>query len=407
MNSTQSKVALFAVCSIAAGTILAQDWPQWRGLNRDGHATAFKAPPAWPDQLNQQWDVAVGDGDATPALVGNRLFVFARKDGREVIRCLDAANGKELWQDAYDAQGATGPSSRHAGPRSSPVVAGGKVITYGVRGMLSCLEADSGKVLWRKDDFTGAWPQFFTASSPVVADNLCVAQLGGSDNGGIVAYDMVTGEPKWKWTRDGAAYASPALLAVGGTKLLVTLTDENVVLLGLEDGKLLWESPFVPERRAYNAATPIVDGQTVVFTGAGRGTKAIRVAQQGDAFAVTELWSNSAAAVQYNSPVLSQGWIYGLSQGGDLFCLSQKDGQTAWTAPTGDRGGFGTIVSAGQVLLLLTPKAELVVFPASSTEYKPIKTYKVADAETYAYPVVSGNRIYVKDQDSVALWTVD
>jgi outer membrane protein assembly factor BamB len=352
MNTTLSKFAILAACALAAGTTLAQDWPQWRGPNRDGQAAVFNAPDTWPEQLTQKWNIAVGEGDATPALVGSKLFVFARQDGREVIRCLDAATGKELWQDAYDAQGATGPSSRHAGPRSSPVVAGGNVITYGVRGMLSCLDAATGKVLWRKDEFTGAWPQFFTASSPLVVDNLCVAQLGGSDNGGIVAYDLATGDPKWKWTRDGAAYSSPALLTVGGTK-------------------------------------------------------AIRVEKQGDAFAVTELWSNPAVAVQYNSPVLNHGWIYGLSQGGDLFCLSQKDGQTAWTAPTGDRGGFGTIVNAGQVLMLSTPKAELVIFPASSTEYKPIKTYKVADAEIYAYPVVSGNRIFVKDQDSVALWTVD
>ena len=406
MNPSRSNVALLVACLVLHFTANAQDWPQWRGLNRDGQAAAFKSPSTWPDQLTQKWDVPIGEGDATPALVGDKLFVFAREGGREIIRCLDAATGKELWQDAYDALGATGPASRHSGPRSSPVVADGKVITYGVRGMLSCLDASTGKVLWRKDDFAGAWPQFFTASSPIVAEGMCVAQLGGSENGGIVAYDLATGEAKWKWTRDGTAYASPALLTVGGTKLLATLTDKNLVLLSLADGKLLWESPFAPERRAYNAATPIVDGPTVIFTGAGRGTKAVRVEKQGDQFSVKELWANPDVAVQYNSPVLEGGWIYGLSQSGELFCLSAKDGKTAWTSSTGERGGFGTIVGAGDALLLLTPKAELVAFSPNPAEYKSIATYKVADSETYAYPVVAGNRIYVKDQDSLALWTV-
>lgn len=405
MNTASSRIALVVACSISAAA-LAQDWPQWLGPNRDGQA-AFQPPSTWPGQWVQKWDVAVGEGDATPALLGNQLFVFARQDGREVTRCLDAATGKELWQDAYDVQGATGPASRHAGPRSSPLVAQGKVITCGVRGALSCLDANSGKVLWRKDDFAGAWPQFFTASSPVVTDGLCVAQLGGSENGGVVAYDLNTGEPKWKWTRDGTAYASPALLAVDGTKLLVALTDKNVVLLDLAEGKLLWESPFVPERRAYNAATPIVHGQSVIYTGAGRGTRAVRIAKQGDQFKTTELWANPDIAVQYNSPVLSGDSIFGLSQNGELFCLNAKDGSTAWTAPTGDRGGFGTIVNAGSVLMLLTPKAELIVFPPDPSEYKPLTNQKVADSETYAYPVVAGNRIFVKDQNSIALWTVN
>jgi outer membrane protein assembly factor BamB len=243
MNTASSRIALALACSISAATSLAQAWPQWRGPNRDGQA-AFQPPSAWPGQWVQTWDVAVGEGDATPALLGNKLFVFARQDGREVTRCLDAA-------------------------------------------------------------------------------------------------------------------------------------------------------------------TPVVHGQSVIYTGAGRGTRAIQIAKPGDQFKVTELWANPDIAVQYNSPVLSGGSIFGLSQNGDLFCLNAKDGSTARTAPTGDRGGFGTIVNAGSVLLLLTPKAELIVFPPDPKEYKPLATQKVATSETYAYPVVSGHRIFVKDQDGVALWTVN
>ena len=118
--------------------------------------------------------------------------------------------GKELWSEKYDATQVSGPAAaQHSGPRSSPAVADGKVVTLGVGGVLSCVDAATGKLLWRKDDFSGAWPRFYTASSPIITDGLCIAQLGGESNGGIVAYDLATGDQKWKWTGDGTAYASP------------------------------------------------------------------------------------------------------------------------------------------------------------------------------------------------------
>ena len=146
---------------LLVGAALGQDWPQWRGPNRDGKVTGFKAPAAWPKELKEKWNTEVGNGVSTPALVGDRLYVVTREGSEEVIRCLDAADGKEVWQDKYAAEPATGAAGSFPGPRSSPAVAEGKVCTLGVRGVVSCLEAASGKLLWRKDDYDGAAPQFF------------------------------------------------------------------------------------------------------------------------------------------------------------------------------------------------------------------------------------------------------
>jgi outer membrane protein assembly factor BamB len=285
-------------------------------------------------------------------------------------------------------------------------VASGKVVLYGVRGTLSCLDGATGKVLWRKHDFPGSWPRFFTSSSPVITDGLCIAQLGGESTGGIVAYDLATGDQKWRWTADGTAYASPVLLTVGGTKMIVTLTAGKIVGIGVADGKLLWEAPFAPQRRAYNAATPIVDGQTVIYTGAGRGTKAVKIEKTDDGFAAREIWSNPDTAVQFNSPVLKEGRIYGLSQRGDLFCLDVQGGKTLWTTSLGGRG-FGSIVDAGSVLLALTPAGELIVFEPGAKEFKQLASYKVADSGTYAYPVPAAKGVYTKDQEAVTLWSVE
>jgi outer membrane protein assembly factor BamB len=405
INRTITAVA--GLLAIGATCALAQDWPQWRGANRDAKATGFTAPKEWPKELTQKWKVTVGVGDSTPALVGNKLYVFARQDADEVIRCLDATNGKELWSEKYEATKVSGPSaSAHSGPRSSPTVAEGKVVTLGVGGVLSCFDAATGKLLWRKDDFSGAWPRFYTASSPIVTGGLCIAQLGSESNGGIVAYDLATGDQKWKWTGDGTAYASPDLLTVDDTKMLVTLTAKKIVGLGVTDGKLLWEAPFPVQGMSYNAATPIVEGQTVIYTGAGRGSKAVKIEKTADGFAAKELWSNPDNGVQFDTPVLKGGQIYGISQRGTLFCLGAKDGKTLWTTDLGGRG-FGSIVDAGSALLALTPKGELIAFEPSDKEYKTLATYKVADSDTYAYPVPAGKGVFVKGKDALTLWNID
>ena len=409
MKDTNRTMVVLTACVVVmiASCALAQDWPQWRGTNRDAKAAGFTVPKTWPKELTQKWKVTVGQGDATPALVGDKLYVFARQGGDEITLCLNAATGKEVWQDKYAAQAITGAPSSHPGPRSSPTVADGKVVTLGVGGILSCLDAATGKMLWRKDDFPGAWPKFFTAMSPIVVDGLCIAHLGKQGEGAIVAYDLAAGNQKWKWTGDGPAYASPVLMTVEGAKMIVAQTEKNIVAIAVADGKLLWEAPFAPQGMAYNAATPIVDGQTIIYTGQGRGTKAVKIEKQGDGFVAKELWNNPENAVQFNSPILKNGLLFGLSQRGNFFCINAQTGQTVWTDPTGGRGGFGSIVDAGSVVLALTSKSPLVAFEPNDKEYKELASFKVAENQTYAYPVVAGSRIFVKDQDSITLWTVE
>jgi outer membrane protein assembly factor BamB len=436
MTNTHRMTAVLAtLVLLGSSRSHAQDWPQWRGANRDGKATEFTVPATWPRELTKKWQVPVGGGDSSPALVGDRLYVFGRQGDDEVLRCLDVATGKQIWKEQYPSKGAEGPAGgMHAGPRSSPAVADGKVVTLGVRGILSCFDAASGKLLWRKDQIQG-WPMFYTASSPLVVNGLCIAQLGGTKNGAIVAYDLTTGDEKWKWSGQSPAYSSPVLLTVNGTTLVVAETEEDIVALHEADGKVAWEAPFKAERMAYNAATPIVDGQMIIYSGVGRGTRAVEIEKQGDSFKGKDLWT-SKEAVQFNTPVVKDGSLFGLTQSNQFFAVNVQNGKTEWTAPApqasgggqpaggrggrggpggrggrgmrgGRGGGYGSIVAAGSVLLALTPSGELVVFQPSDKEFKELAHYKVATTPTYAYPVVSGNRIFVKDQESVTLWTVE
>jgi outer membrane protein assembly factor BamB len=428
-------VALVCALLLSACSIRAQDWPQWRGLNRDAKVTGFKVPATWPKMLKEEWRVKVGNGVATPALVGDKLFVFGREGGNEIVRCLDAATGKELWQAKYSQGAATGPSSSYPGPRSSPVVADGKVVTYGVSGTLSCFDAGNGNLLWRKTDYSDSLPRFFTACSPIVVEGLCIIQLGGEEEGAIVAYDLGTGAQKWKWDGAATGYSSPVVLTLDGKKVLVAITSESVVGIDPLAGTLLWKTPF---RAGYNSCTPAADGEKIIFSGGARGskpaTKAIKIEKGGDKFAVKELWTNPDHGVQFNTPVVKNGLVFGLSASDMFFCINAESGKTAWSAPKGPgtgtskpssggpggrggrggRGGmmgrsagFGSIVDAGSVLLALTPTMELIVFEPSDQKFTERARIKVANSPTFAYPVVSGNRLFVKDQDSVVLLTLE
>src|SRR5437773_8378017 len=183
MKKWHRSIAAIVAVVLLGTAAFAEDWPQWRGPNRDGKVTGFTPPATWPKALAQKWKVAVGDGDATPALVGDRLYVFTRQGTDEVLTCLNSADGKQIWQKTYPATATvTGPAQQHAGPRSSPAVADGKVVTLGVAGILTCWDAADGKILWKKTEIKGT-PGFFTASSPLIVDGLVIAQLGGRGAG--------------------------------------------------------------------------------------------------------------------------------------------------------------------------------------------------------------------------------
>jgi outer membrane protein assembly factor BamB len=456
--SKKMAALVFSTILISVSVVFAQDWPQWRGTNRDAKAT-LTAPASWPKELNKKWTVSLGVGaDSTPALVGDKLYSFTRIDANETIICLDAATGKELWRDSYAAAAVAAPATAHSGPRSSPTVADGKIFTLGVGGVVSCWDTASHKLLWRKDDFPNTWPRFFTSMSPLVTDGLCIAHVGGQNSGAVIAYALATGEPKWKWPGPGPSYSSPSIMTVGDTKMVVVMTENNMVGLNIANAALLWEIPFAPSGMGYNTFTPIVDGTTIYYGGdGGRGVTAVTIKKDGDKFTAEQLWSNTDNSTQYNTPILKNGFLYGFSQTGSYFCVEAKSGKTAWAqavstaAPAGGRAsidssstgnfvitpaamgggrggamggggrggrgggggggmggaGFGTIVDTGSVLLGLNSAGKLVILEPNQKEYKELASYQVTSTPVYAYPVASGNRIYISDQTSIALWTLE
>lgn len=395
----------------STGAQAAGDWPQWRGPNRDGVVADFSVPRSWPAELKQQWKVTVGVGHASPLFVDGRVYVFARQGDEEVLLSLDAATGKEIWRVAKAMAYEMHPAARaHGkGPKSTPVYSKGKIYTLGIAGVLSCHDARTGQLKWRKEfskQYPTTSPQFGTAMSPVVEDGLLIAHVGGHDKGALTAFDAETGIVKWTYDADGPAYASPIVVTMAGVRQVVTFTQKEFVGVSAATGKLLWK---IPAKSSYdeNNVTPIAYKDMLIFSREDQGITAIRLLKQGQELVTQEVWNNRENQLYMNSPVLQGNLLFGMSahKKGQFFSIDADTGKTLWQSP-GRMGENMALLNAGKVLLLLTNEAKLIVLASNAKEYKPLVEYVVANSPTWAHPVAAGNRILVKDETTLALLTV-
>jgi outer membrane protein assembly factor BamB len=194
-------VVLAALVMPVSAQRASTDWTQWRGPNRDGAAPAVSDMNAWPEKLTQKWKVEVGQGYATPLVVGNRVYQFARKGEREVMMAIDANSGKVLWETGHTATFTMMPATKQhgPGPKSTPIFFNGRLYSIGMTGIVTAYDAASGKQLWQKPGSTVV-PMFTTHSfSPVIDRGLVVFHLGGHDEGALTAFDANTGDQRWSW----------------------------------------------------------------------------------------------------------------------------------------------------------------------------------------------------------------
>lgn len=401
MLHTRLRLLGLTATLIISATSLQADWPQWRGNGRDGRTAAPSA--AWPKELKEEWQVTVGVGHSTPIVSGGKIYVFARQDEQEVLQCLDLKTGKELWRSvlpiAYEMHEAA--KGHGKGPKSTPIVSGGNVFTLGISGVLSCHDAQTGKLKWRNEfskQYAKTSPLFGTAMSPIVDGNVVIAHVGGHDKGALTAFEVETGAVKWANSFDGPAYASPIIVTLAGVRQLVTFTQKNVVGVDVTNGQLLWN---LPAKSQYdeNCATAVSYKDMLIFSTEEQGLTAIRLEKDGDKISPKEVWANKEGRLYLSTPVLEGNILFGFSvlKKGQFFALDADTGKTLWQGP-GRAGENAAILNlGGKELLLLTNEAKLIVLPVNAKEFAPTVEYTVANSETWAHPVVLDNRILIKD----------
>jgi outer membrane protein assembly factor BamB len=404
-------VLLLTIVNACLAAFAADDWPQWRGPNRDGQVSGAAIPAVWPKTLKQEWKVNVGVGHSSPVLSNGKIYVFARQGEEEVLLCLDQATGKEIWRASKAVAYKIHPAAQgHGkGPKSTPVVSNGTVCTFGISGVLSCYDAQTGKQKWQREfskQYSNTSPLYGTAMSPLIDGDRLIAHVGGHDKGALTAFDLETGAVKWTNDADGPAYASPILVKLGDIKQVVTFTQKELVGVDAGTGKLLWKLPAKSEYDT-NSVTAIAYKDTLIIAREGQGVTAISLAPSGGSMTPREVWKNTDYEMYMNSPVLQGNQLFGLSvkQKGQFFAIDADTGKSIWQSP-GRMGENAAILNlGGKVLLLLTNDANLIVQPLSAKVYEPVAQYSVASSETWAHPLVIGSRVLVKDESSLTSWS--
>ena len=405
---THTRLAALVLFVVALAPLAAQDWPQWRGPARDGVVRAFREPASWPKTLTMRWNVDVGTGYATPLVVGDRLYVFTRQGDNEVMTALDAASAKVIWRTSYPAPYNMNPATapHGPGPKSTPTFAANRLFTLGISGIVTAFDAASGKQIWQRPH-DPVEPLYHTAMSPLVIGNLMILHVGGHDNGALTAFDVATGAVRWSWNGDGPAYGSPLLFDLAGTPQVVTFTQNFFVGVSLEGGKLLWRRPFTTPSTT-TSQTPLLYKDTVIETGRGNGITAFRVAPGRDEWATSNVWHTDEVSTHMSDVVAADNVLFGLSHlnSGQYFALDLDSGQVLWKSEP-RQANHAAIARAGNTIFSLEDDSELVIVRLNRQKFDAVARYEVATSETWTQPVISGNRIFVKDVSSLTLWTIE
>jgi outer membrane protein assembly factor BamB len=408
----RSTLWLCVALTAFSGFISAQEWPQWRGPNRDGLIAPFTSPAKWPKNLTQRWKTAIGGGLSSPVVSQSKIYVHSSNGDQETVSCIDLKTGKTIWSKNYAAPFTKNQYAREMdkGPFSTPVVHRDNLYTLGTTAVLSCFDARTGELKWRKDHsryadtsklFCGA------AMSPIIDRGLLIVHVGDDRKGWVIAFDAETGQERWKLEGDGPGYASPIIVELENERQVVTLTDKSLIGISVDSGKLLWRLSH-PDEWNENIVTPVLHGKTLVISGVRQGTRAIRVTREDDQWKTTNIWHNPKIAMYMSSPVLDGDLLYGLSnlRKGQLFCLDVKTGDVLWTTE-GREGQNAAILQSQKEIFLLTNDADLIIASKSAKGFEHLARYKVADSSTWAHPVILDRQILIKDAANLTLWSIE
>lgn len=411
MIRVMNKTILALTFLATAITINAQEWTQWRGPARDGSVSGKNVPAKWPESLQRTWRVEIGEGYSSPVVAGGRVFVHTRRDPEEIVAAINLADGKVIWEQKYQA---VFKKNQYAvemakGPNSTPLVIGNRLFTLGVTGILNAWDTGAGKLLWTRDYSKSIdTSKMFcgTAASPLAVDGRVVVQVGSDLHGGqILALNPATGATEWEWKGLGPGYASPVVIDLGGTRQLVTMTQGSIVGVDAKTGKELWTVAF-PDEWHENITTPIWTGTNLVVSGTRAGTHAYSLTQSGGNWQATETWKNPDVAMYMSSPVFGDGLIYGHSskKKGQFVAVDAKTGALKW-ATEGREGEHASLLLTPQHVIILTNGADLIVAKRNTPAFAVEKRYEVAEAATWAMPVLLGSNLLVRDATGLMLLT--
>lgn len=381
------------------------DWPQFLGPDRNGASEGESITKSFPKEGPiKLWQKKVGQGFSSPIVVSNRVIICDRVDSDELVECLESLTGKAIWtlkspttyQDDFGFD---------EGPRATPAFADSRIFTMSAEGLIQSIDFNSGKKVWSVDtkkEYGARKGYFGMACSPLVESGLVIVNIGGESGAGTVALEAATGKLRWKATDDEASYSSPIAATFDSQRYIIVFSRSGLLGLDPQSGKMKFEFPWRARNSAsVNAATPLVIGNKIFLSASYQTGAALLEIVDGKP---RKIWSaDDVLSNHYSTSVYRDGFLYGFDgrqeQGQSFVCLELATGKNKWRE---ERFGAGTVIIAGEQLIILTENGELVLAPASAKEFKPAARFQILGRGVRSYPALANGFLYARDKQNLA-----
>jgi len=407
----ETKFELPAVAEPSTG------WPQWRGPFRDGRAPAGPLRTDWDNRPPKLvWRAPCGGGFSSLAVVNGQVYTQDRQGGNERVFCLNAENGKQLWEYSYPSEPAGEDRNYSSGPRATPTVQGNLVYVVSGAGLFLCLEAPQGnptpKVVWQHNllsEFDAQMPKWGVASSPLIEGDLAIVQPGGK-NGSVVAFDKTSGEIRWRAGTNPSGYSSPIAATIGGQRTVFALTGNALLAIGL--GGLINDSfPWATQFDG-NVATPlIVDDYIFISAAYGQGCALLRAQRNNERVKLIQVYARHVRGLKnhHSTSVYKDRYIYGFDGEGAarLKCIEFNTGneKTDWEATGIDKG---SLILAENYLIVQTERGDLCLVEATPAEFRLLARIPkvLSGSRNWTAPTLVDGKLYLRDEEKIACYDV-
>jgi outer membrane protein assembly factor BamB len=429
--ATQPRYIVVLVTLLSCRPSFADDWPQWRGPQRDGVwretgiVKKFNKP-----QLDIAWRQKIASGYSGPTVADGRVYVTDRvvePKQIERVHCFDAKTGKPLWSHAYDC--AYRDVGYDAGPRASVTIDGGRAYSLGAMGHFFCFDADSGKNIWQKDlnsEYKIRMPIWGISAAPLIEGDLIITQIGGEGDHCIVAFDKVSGSERWHALEDNASYSAPIVIEQAGRRVMVCYTGDNVVGLDPVNGKVLWKVPFPPKQMVIGICAPVYHNGMIFVSNFFDGSMLIKL--DAKKLAAEKVWHRVGESEKktdslqsiISTPYLNGDYVYGVDSYGELRCLKLMTGDRVWESDKAvPRERWATIhfVKHDDDVWMFNEKGELIISRLSPEGFKEISRAKLIKPTTpqlpsrrggvcWAHPAFADRRVFARNDEEIVCASV-
>lgn len=381
------------------------DWPQWRGVNRDGKSAETGLLRSWPEGGPRlAWRTSgAGEGYSSFAVAGGKLYTLGARGGTEYVMAFDEGTGRKLWEVAH---GDRFSNDRGDGPRGTPTIDGAQMYAFGASGDLAAMDAATGKVIWKinvLERFGGRNITWGLSESPLVLRDRVIVNAGGP-GASIVAVNKKDGSVLWRSQGDQAGYSSAILHEIGGTPQAIVFTGQRALGVDTRDGRLLWSYDRVSNRTA-NIATPIARGNHVFLSSDyGTGAALLELRPNGKAIDAREVYFTREMRNHHASSVLVGDYLYGFSSA-ILTAMKFDTGEVAWR----DRSvGKGSVIFADDRLYLFSENGVVGLAEANPSGYREHGRFQLRTGSlpTWSHPVVANGKLFLRDQDTIYAYAV-